>query len=83
MSIGVATARGGAADDAADGSTTYAVTIRDGRAAAKAVLKQTGATSLSLALVSNGRVVWRQGFGYADKATRARRRRTRCTASPR
>ncbi len=61
-----------AAAAGAASASTYSATIRDGRAAAKAVLKQTGATSLSLALVSNGRVVWRQGFGYADKATKAR-----------
>ena len=48
-------------------ASPYAATIRDGRAAAKALLKETGAPSLSLALLSNGSVVWRQGFGYADK----------------
>ena len=42
---------------------------QDGRAAANALLEQTGAASLSLALVSGDRVVWAQGFGYADKAT--------------
>ncbi len=51
---------------AAQAASPYAKTIRDGRAAARALLAETGAPSLSLALVSNGRVVWRQTFGYAD-----------------
>ncbi len=51
-------------------ASRFAATIRDGRAAAKALLDLTKAPSLSLALVSNGRVVWQQGFGYADVATR-------------
>jgi CubicO group peptidase (beta-lactamase class C family) len=50
-------------------TTDYAKTIRDGRAAAKVLLEQSGAASLSLALVSGDRVVWQEGFGYADKAT--------------
>ena len=70
-STGVATARAAAPSLTAP-PPTYSTTIRDGRAAARALLDQTGAASLSLALVSNGRVVWRQGFGYADTATKAR-----------
>jgi CubicO group peptidase (beta-lactamase class C family) len=54
---------------AAQASAKYSGTIRDGRAAARALLAQTGAPSLSLALVSQGHVVWRQSFGYADVAT--------------
>jgi CubicO group peptidase (beta-lactamase class C family) len=50
----------------AQSASRYADTIRDGRAAARDLLAQTGAPSLSLALVSNGRAVWRQSFGYAD-----------------
>ncbi|TRZ90176.1 class A beta-lactamase-related serine hydrolase [bacterium] len=53
-------------------TSTYADTIRDGRIAAKELLKQTGAPSLSLALVNGDRVVWSQGFGYADKAASMR-----------
>jgi CubicO group peptidase (beta-lactamase class C family) len=64
---GAAGARTGAA-----GAQRYAATIRAGRTAAAAMLKQTGATSFSIALVSDGRVVWRQGFGYADKAAATR-----------
>ena len=49
----------------------YARTIRDGRATARQFLAQTPGGSLSLALVRNGRTVWREGFGYADRATQA------------
>ena len=56
---------------ATEPSSRYAATIADGRRAAKALLESTGAPSLSLALISNGRVVWSQGFGFADKATLA------------
>lgn len=56
---GVATAR----------TTDYAKTIRDGRAAAQALLEQSGAASLSLAFVRGDRVVWQETFGYADIAT--------------
>lgn len=50
-------------------SPKYARTIRDCRAAAKALLRKTGAASISLTLMSGNTVVWRQGFGYADKAS--------------
>ena len=46
----------------------YARTIADGRAAAQELLAQSGAASLSLALYAGDRVVWQEGFGYADKA---------------
>jgi CubicO group peptidase (beta-lactamase class C family) len=49
----------------------YAGTIRDGRATAKQFLAQSPGASLSLALISDGRVVWRQGFGRADRETQA------------
>ena len=57
---------------ASQAASPYSRTIRDGRAAARALLAETGAPSLSLALVSNGRVVWRQSFGYADVEKQAR-----------
>ncbi len=57
------------AGPAAATTTDYASTIKDGRAAAQAALQQSGADSLSLALVSGDRVVWQEAFGYADKAT--------------
>ena len=59
---GVATAR----------TTDYSKTIRDGRAAAQALLAESGAASFSLALTSGNRIVWRETFGYADKATSTR-----------
>ena len=55
---------------AAAKTTTYAATIRDGRAAAQELLAQSGAASLSLALVSGDRIVWQEAFGYADVATK-------------
>ena len=67
LPAGIAAARTAAAPPAA--ATSYQATIRDGRAAAQALLEQSGAASLSLALVSGERVVWQETFGYADKAT--------------
>ncbi len=57
------------ATSTAAATTLYKATIKDGRAAAQALLTQSGAASLSLALVSGERVVWQEGFGDADKAT--------------
>jgi len=67
LPAGIAAARTAAAPPAA--TTSYKATIKDGRAAAQALLEQSGAASLSLALVSGDRVVWQEAFGYADKAT--------------
>jgi CubicO group peptidase (beta-lactamase class C family) len=58
-----------AAPRTAAATTSYEATIKDGRAAATALLEQTGAASLSLALVAGDRVAWQEGFGDADKAT--------------
>ena len=52
---------------AAEADARFAATARDGRAAARALLKQSGAASLSLALIDGDEVVWRQSFGYADE----------------
>lgn len=49
----------------------YAATIRDGRATVAQYLTRAPGASLSLALVHDGRVVWRQGWGYADRSTQA------------
>ena len=57
------------AGTAAAKTTTYARTIKDGRAAAQALLEQSSAASLSLTLTSGDRIVWQETFGYADKAT--------------
>jgi len=53
-------------------ASRYSATIRDGRTAARTLLSTTDAPSLSLALIADGRVVWRQGFGVADKAAGTR-----------
>ncbi len=51
---------------------TYTATIADARSAANALLSQTGAASMSVALVDGDRIVWRGGFGYANVATQAK-----------
>jgi CubicO group peptidase (beta-lactamase class C family) len=53
----------------ASATVKWAATISDGRVAAKALLKKSGAASFSLALVGGNKVIWQQAFGYADKAT--------------
>lgn len=50
----------------------YRATIADGRAAATDALAETGASSLSLALVDGDRVVWNEGFGTIDRAAGTR-----------
>jgi len=55
---------------AAARTTTCAAPIKDGRAAARPLLAQSGAASISVAPTARGRVVWQQGFGYADVATK-------------
>ena len=61
---------------AATGAATHAAktgrwsaTIKDAQAAARDLLEQSGAASISVAFVSGDKVVWSQGFGYADMAT--------------
>jgi len=68
-SAGVAPASHAAAAARARSTATYARTVREGRKAVRALLEQSGAASLSLALVSGERVVWQEAFGYADRAT--------------
>lgn len=51
---------------------SYSATIAEARIAANALLAQTGAASLSVALVDGEKVVWSEGFGYADMATSAK-----------
>ena len=62
----------GTAGAASARTTSYARTIADGRTAAQALLAESGAASLSLALYAGDRVVWQEGFGYADKAARTK-----------
>lgn len=52
-------------------SSNYAGTIAEGRSAAREVMEATGASSISLALIDGGRVVWAETFGVADKSTTA------------
>lgn len=51
-----------------DSAPSYAATMAEGRAAAREVMDETGASALSLALVDGERVIWAEGFGWADKA---------------
>ena len=47
---------------------TFTTTTKEGRKAVRAALKQTKSTSASVALVSNGKVVWSQTFGRVNTA---------------
>ncbi len=55
---------------ASQAASRYPDTIRYGQRAALATLKDSGASSISLALVAGNRVVWRKTYGYADVAAR-------------
>ena len=46
---------------------TYDRAIREGRTAAQEVLKDGGASALTIALVGRGGVIWSQAFGLADR----------------
>lgn len=52
-------------------SPGYTATILEGRSAAKEVMEQTGASSISLALIDGEQVVWAEAFGLADKTSQA------------
>ena len=56
---------------AATVQTEYKATIKDGRKVVKEYLKGAPGASLSLQLVKNGKVVWQQGFGDADRSAQA------------
>lgn len=47
--------------------TPYSATIAEGRAAVKEIMAETGATSISVALVDGDRVVWSEAFGVVDQ----------------
>lgn len=47
----------------------YSAAIAEGRAAAKEVMDETGATALSVALTDGDRIVWSESFGVTDKTT--------------
>ncbi len=53
-------------------TTFYNATIAEGTTAANEMLEQTGSASVSVAFVADGKVVWAEGFGYADRATSTR-----------
>jgi CubicO group peptidase (beta-lactamase class C family) len=48
----------------------YSATIAEGRAATLKIMRDTGASSISLAFVDGGKLVWAETFGYADKGTK-------------
>jgi len=47
---------------------TFNTTIKEGRQAVRSAMKQTKATSVSVALVANGKRVWSQTFGRVNTA---------------
>jgi len=47
----------------------YSTTIAEGRAAAKEVMEESGATALTVALTDNNRIIWSETFGVIDKGT--------------
>ncbi len=51
-------------------SFSYNATVAEGRAAANDALKNTGASSISLAFIDGKGLVWAETFGYADKASK-------------
>ena len=46
---------------------TYSATIAEGRAAVSEVIEETGAVSISVALVDGDGVIWSEAFGSADR----------------
>jgi CubicO group peptidase (beta-lactamase class C family) len=48
-------------------SPLYSTVIAEGRAAVKEVMAETGAASISVALVDGDRVIWSEAFGDADR----------------
>ncbi|MFO8089896.1 MAG: hypothetical protein R6U13_08680 [Desulfatiglandaceae bacterium] len=45
----------------------YTATIEEGRTAAKEILDKTGANSMIVGFCADGRIVWTEGFGYAER----------------
>ncbi len=50
-----------------DSGARYSATIAEGRAAVQEVMAETGATSVSVALVDGNGVIWSEAFGAADR----------------
>jgi CubicO group peptidase (beta-lactamase class C family) len=53
-------------------SPNYTATIAEGRSAATDIMKKTGASSISIALIDGKTLVWAETFGYADENTKTR-----------
>ena len=51
------------------GSTDYAATIADGRAAIRAAMQATDTSSVSVALMDADTIVWEEAFGVVDRST--------------
>jgi CubicO group peptidase (beta-lactamase class C family) len=73
---GVALASSSSKTLSSSAAPSYSATIADARKAAQQLLAGTGADSLSVALMDGSRVVWREGFGYADKGAKAKSQTT-------
>ncbi len=52
--------------DNGESAGNYPATIIEGRTAVEDMLKQTGASSISVAFVADNRIVWSEAFGFAD-----------------
>ena len=63
------------------GNATFS--IQEGARSAQELLRETGAPSVSVALVDDGVVQWARGFGAIDAKTGRAPRPRRCTASAR
>ena len=61
---------GCATDTSTPNPLPYTAAIAEGRTAAQEALAETGASSLSVALVEGERLVWSETFGFADKESK-------------
>ena len=57
----------GCNSDSSSSSFPYTATINEGRAAATDIMGKTGASSISIAFIDGGRLVWAETFGLGDK----------------
>jgi CubicO group peptidase (beta-lactamase class C family) len=58
---------GGGSSSNSGSQQSYGAAIEEGRAAANEMLEQTGASSMTVGLYADGRIVWTEGFGYTDE----------------
>ncbi len=68
LSLILSSGCGGSSSSNSESQPVYSATIAEGRAAANEILEQTGASSMTVGFYADGRIVWTEGFGYADKA---------------